>query len=186
AHELDFADGLETLRRHADAEPADQELGERRVDHAPGAEALLQTNGGAEHAAVDTDVLPENDDVGVLLHGAGEREIDRLDQRELRHRALRGAPPAGRRRFAAARRRDDRTSSPARAARTPDSARSPPRSLSGTRPQALPPAPCPTPFGSRDKRVAARSALLSSAPAPLRGGGNARHRRPWCGRSAGR
>ena len=89
AHELDFADRLEPLRRHADAEPADQELGERRVDHPFRAEALLQTDGGAEDAAVDADVLAENDDVGILVHGAGERQIDGLDQGELRHRRLR-------------------------------------------------------------------------------------------------
>jgi hypothetical protein len=89
AHELDLAHGLEALRRHADAEPADQELGERRVDHPFGAEALLQTDGGAEDAAVDADVFAENDDIGILLHRAGERQIDGFDQRHLRHRGLR-------------------------------------------------------------------------------------------------
>src|SRR5262250_797014 len=59
-HELDFAHGPEPLRRHADAEPADQEFGERRVDHPLGAEALLQSYGGAEDAAVDPDVLAQH------------------------------------------------------------------------------------------------------------------------------
>ena len=88
-HELDFAHGLEPLRRHADAKAADQELGERRVDHPLGAEPLLQSHGGAENAAVDADVLAQHHHVGILLHGAGQRQIDRFDQRELRHPSLR-------------------------------------------------------------------------------------------------
>src|SRR6266487_2249475 len=38
AHELDLAHGPQPLRRHADAKPADQQLGERGVDHPLGAE----------------------------------------------------------------------------------------------------------------------------------------------------
>ena len=89
---------------------------ERRVDHALRPEALLQPDGGAEHAAVDADVLAEHDDVRVLLHGARERQVDGFDQRHLRHRTHPSARRAGRRRRAAARRRGDRTWSPARAA----------------------------------------------------------------------
>ena len=89
AHELNLADGLEALRRHADAQPADQQLRKRGVDHALGAESLLQPDGGAEDAAVDADVFAEHDDVGILFHGAGKRQIDGFDQRDLRHRSLR-------------------------------------------------------------------------------------------------
>ena len=71
AHELDLADGLQALRRHADAEPADQQFGQRRVDHALGAEALLQTGGGAKHAAIDADIFAEHDDVGIILPWRG-------------------------------------------------------------------------------------------------------------------
>ena len=88
-HELNLADGLEALRRHAHAQPADQQLRERGVDYALGAESLLKPGGGAEDAAVDADVLAEHDDVGIVLHGAGKRQINGFDQRDLRHRSLR-------------------------------------------------------------------------------------------------
>ena len=93
AHELDLAHGLEALRRHADAQAADQQLGERRIDHPLGAEALLQADGGAKDAAVDADILAEHDDARILLHGARERQVDGFDQCYLRH----GTPPSARR-----------------------------------------------------------------------------------------
>ena len=65
AHKLDLADGLQPLRRHADAQPADQEFGKRRIEHALGSEALLQARGRAEDAAVDADILAEHDDIGI-------------------------------------------------------------------------------------------------------------------------
>ena len=89
AHELDFAHGPQPLRRHADAKSADQQLRKRRVDHPLGAEALLQPGGGAEDAAVDADVFAEHQHIAILFHGAGQRQIDRFDQRHLRHRSLR-------------------------------------------------------------------------------------------------
>ena len=61
AHELDLADGLQPLRRHADAEAADQEFGKRRIEHALRSEALLQAGGRAEDAAVDADVFAKHD-----------------------------------------------------------------------------------------------------------------------------
>jgi hypothetical protein len=85
AHELNFANRLESLRRHADAQSADQQLGERRIDHALGTEPLLQAHGGAEDAAIDADVLAEQNDVRLLFHGAGQRQVDGFDQRDLRH-----------------------------------------------------------------------------------------------------
>jgi hypothetical protein len=42
------------------------------------AEALLQPHGGAKYAAIDADIFAENDDVRILLHGTGERQIDGL------------------------------------------------------------------------------------------------------------
>ena len=89
SHELDLADRLQPLCRHADAESADKEFGKRRIEHAFRSETLLQSDGGAEDAAVDADVFAEHDDVGILLHGAGKRQIDGFDQRHLRHRSLR-------------------------------------------------------------------------------------------------
>ena len=88
SHELDLADRLQALRRHADAQSADQQFGKRRIDHALRSETLLQSDGGAEDAAVDADILAEHDDIGVVLHRAGERQIDGFDQRHLRHRTL--------------------------------------------------------------------------------------------------
>ena len=69
-HELDLADGLQALRRHADAQPADQQLGKRRIEHALRSEALLQPGGGAKNAAVDADILAEHDHGRVVLHRA--------------------------------------------------------------------------------------------------------------------
>ena len=115
AHELNFADGLEPLRGHADAQSADQEFGERRVDHALGTEALLQAGSGAEHAAIDADILAEHDDVRVVVHGAREREIDGFDQRRPQAWTLPFELIALRARIPReARHRDDRTWSPAR------------------------------------------------------------------------
>src|SRR5262249_28222175 len=80
SHELNLADRPQPLHRHADTQAADEKLGERRVDDALGPESLLQTHGGAEHAAVHTDVLAEHNHILVALHGAREREIDGFDQ----------------------------------------------------------------------------------------------------------
>src|SRR5262249_44438891 len=143
SHELNLADGLESLRRHADAQAADQKLGERRVDDPLRPEALLQPGGRTEHAAVDADILAEHDDVLVVRHRAGERQVDRLDERELRHRALAPAPPAGRRNPPAIPRRGDRTWFAAPAPALPDSARPPLRRAPGIRRRAAPPPPCP-------------------------------------------
>ena len=70
AHELDLTHRLEALRCHTNAQSADQQLGQRRVDHAFGSEPLLQPDRGAEDAAVDAYILAEHDDIGVLLHGS--------------------------------------------------------------------------------------------------------------------
>src|SRR5690606_14497309 len=51
-----------------------------RVEHALVAERLLQTCGGAEHAAVDANVLAEHDDAVVVAHLVGQGLGDRLDE----------------------------------------------------------------------------------------------------------
>src|SRR5262245_65166483 len=48
SHKLDFADRLEALRSHTDAQATDQQLGERRIDHALRSEPLLQSDSRAE------------------------------------------------------------------------------------------------------------------------------------------
>jgi hypothetical protein len=87
SHKLDLAHRLQTLRRHADAEPADEEFGKRRIQHALRPETLLQSDRGAEDAAVDADILAEHDDGRVILHRAGKRQVDGFDQRDLRHQS---------------------------------------------------------------------------------------------------
>src|SRR5438874_3833918 len=62
SHELDLTDGLQPLRRHPDAESADQEFGKRRIKDALRAETRLQTDGRAEDAAIDADILAKHDD----------------------------------------------------------------------------------------------------------------------------
>ena len=49
---------------------------------------------GAKDAAVDPDILAEHDDVGVLLHRAGEGQVDGFDQRHLRHQTFPPVPRA--------------------------------------------------------------------------------------------
>jgi hypothetical protein len=85
SQELDLTDRLETLRRHAHAESTDESFRQRRVENALGAEALLQASGSAENAAVDADILSEDHDIGIIRERPGERQIDRVDQRRLRH-----------------------------------------------------------------------------------------------------
>jgi hypothetical protein len=82
---LDFGDGLQTFRRHADARAGDQILGERRVDHTLGAELVEQAEGRAEHTAVAPDVLAQHHHIAVVGHRAVKREINGLDERYLRH-----------------------------------------------------------------------------------------------------
>src|SRR5216117_2322555 len=61
AGELDLAHGLEPVQRHADGGADDAGFGERTVDHALAAELAVQVLGDAEDAAVDADVLAEDD-----------------------------------------------------------------------------------------------------------------------------
>ena len=56
---------------HADGQAGDGGFVQRRVEHALGAEGLLQAGGGAEHAAVDADVFAEHDD--AIRRGAFRR-----------------------------------------------------------------------------------------------------------------
>jgi hypothetical protein len=93
AHELDLGHGLQSLRGHAHRHAGDQALGQRRVLHAQRPEALLQPDGGAEHAAVDAHVLAQHDHVRIVLERAREREVDAFDQRDAGHWNLQCAAP---------------------------------------------------------------------------------------------
>ena len=141
SHKLDLADGLKPLRRHADAQPADQRFRQRSVENALDTEALLQAGGRTEYAAIDADIFSENHDIGIIRQSAGERQIDCIDQRDLRHSGPR-FPCAGRHRRSAAWHRDGRTWFAADAARSPSSARSPHRRFVRIRRRLSPPLPC--------------------------------------------
>ncbi len=86
--ELDLGDRLEPVKGHADRGADDPGLGERRVDHAVGAELLQEPVRRAEDPTVHADVLSEEQDVRVGPHGVAERPIDGLDERELGHPLL--------------------------------------------------------------------------------------------------
>ena len=86
AGELDLHHRPEALRREADGKPGDAGLGEWRVEDALGTEGLEQAIGGAEHAAVGADILAQHQHARLLRHGARQRQIDRLDEVDLRHR----------------------------------------------------------------------------------------------------
>ena len=88
--ELELDHRPETLRAEADGETGEQGLGQRSVEHPGGAEAGEQAVGGAEHAAVQADILAQHQDARVLLHRPGERHSDGLDEVDLAH----GGSPA--------------------------------------------------------------------------------------------
>src|SRR2546426_9018031 len=118
AGELDLADGLEAVERHADGGADDGRLGERAVDDALGAVRPLQIVGHAEDAAVHADVLAEDEHVPVALHLLEERQVERLDHVQLRHdvsAASTAGPASAWRPAGASPRRRCLTASPARA-----------------------------------------------------------------------
>src|SRR2546426_3816160 len=105
AGELDLADGLEAVERHADRGADDGRFGQRAVDDALAPELAVQVLGDSEDAAVHADVLADDDDVLVALHLLEQRQVEGLDHVQFRHRlVLRwariggegcGAPPRG-------------------------------------------------------------------------------------------
>src|SRR5205823_15017113 len=63
----------------------DRRLGERRVEHAPRAELLLEAERHLERAAVDADVLADQEHLVVTAHLSAEPVGDRLQIRHLCH-----------------------------------------------------------------------------------------------------
>ena len=59
--ELHLRDRAETHERGAGGAAEDRGLGERHVDHPPGAELLLEALRDLERAAVDADVLAQHE-----------------------------------------------------------------------------------------------------------------------------
>src|SRR4029453_5621247 len=99
--ELDLRDGAETLCGEPDRHPSDRVLGERRIEDAIRPKALQQSVGGAEYTAFSSNILAEDENIGILCHGARECQIDGLDEVDLGHcrvtpvprRARSGAAP---------------------------------------------------------------------------------------------
>ena len=76
--ELDLADRPVAAHGQADRGAEDAGLGERGVDDAVLAEVLLQAVGDPEDAAELADVLAHEHDLGVVLHGLAQAEVERL------------------------------------------------------------------------------------------------------------
>src|SRR6266545_2784727 len=74
--------------RGAGAAADDRRLRERRVDHPPRAEFLLEAERHLERAAVDPDVLADQEDALVTAHLGAERVADRLQVCQFGHRAI--------------------------------------------------------------------------------------------------
>ena len=77
--ELHLRDRAHAHDRGAGRAGDDRRLRERRVDHAPGAELLLEAERHLERAAVDADVLAEHEDALVAAHLLPEAVADRLE-----------------------------------------------------------------------------------------------------------
>ena len=83
--ELHLRNGAHAHDRGAGAAGDDRGLRERRVDHAPGAELLLEAERDLERAAVHADVLADDEDALVVLHLLAETVGDRLQVGLLGH-----------------------------------------------------------------------------------------------------
>jgi hypothetical protein len=81
AVELDLADGSVTAQGEPDGGADDTGLGERRIDDPAVAEVGLESLGDAEHAAELADVLPHEDDLGIVVQGTAEPRVERLAER---------------------------------------------------------------------------------------------------------
>ena len=79
--ELDFRDRDEAISGHPDRVAKDGLLIQQRVDHPVRAVALLQLLGHAVDAALAAHILPHQDDLGMLQHQVGQREVKDLGER---------------------------------------------------------------------------------------------------------
>jgi len=80
-------DGTQAGHRRPDGDPDDRVLADRRVAHAPLAEALEQPVGDAESTAEDPDVLAEEHHPLVVVHLLDERLSQRVAVAQLAHRS---------------------------------------------------------------------------------------------------
>ena len=82
AVELDLHDGPVAAEGEADRGAHDAGLGERRVDHALRAELVEQSVGDAEDTAELADVLPHDENLGVIGHRTAQALVDGLRHRQ--------------------------------------------------------------------------------------------------------
>ena len=85
---LDFGDRTKPLCCKPDRNAGNRSFRKRRVEHAILSIGLEQAVGRAKHAAIDTHVLAEHQNAGILGHGAAQSQVDRLHQADLAHAAL--------------------------------------------------------------------------------------------------
>src|SRR5205807_444697 len=85
---LDLRNRAETLRGEPDRQPGNEAFGERRIDHAIRPEAVEEPLRRAEYAAFGADILADDEHRWVVGHSAGERQVYRLDERDLGHSRL--------------------------------------------------------------------------------------------------
>ena len=76
--ELEFEDRPQAGHRRADCDARAAKLGDRRVHHAVGAEALDEVARHLEGAAIDADVLAHQEDALVGFHGDRHGLLDGL------------------------------------------------------------------------------------------------------------
>src|SRR5215470_6556989 len=67
-HKLKFSNRPHAAQRSAESCPHNGHLGDRRVDHALRAEAVNETVGNLERAAINADVLAQTEHARVALH----------------------------------------------------------------------------------------------------------------------
>src|SRR5438477_10993629 len=135
---LHLADGPPAGHTETDRRPQDPGLGERRVDAPLGAELVAQARSGSEDAARSADVLAHHEHRVVARELGMEGVVDRLDERQLTHRAAPAARRARLRTRTAEPRTHARTGAPRLRAVPPPLQRSPSAAPPPPRPGSTP------------------------------------------------
>ncbi len=77
--ELDLGNRAKAIGAHADRDPDDPALVDRRVEHPGLAMLSLEARGGAEHAAEKADILAHHDGRRIAFEHDVHGAVDRLD-----------------------------------------------------------------------------------------------------------
>src|SRR5258708_28211126 len=86
-HELKFGDGAHPGKRSSKGRAHDSGLGDGRVDHARGPEAVNNAVGNFERPAVDADIFADAEYRGIAFHLFPDSLADGFQIGELRHRS---------------------------------------------------------------------------------------------------